>query len=1571
MCARACAHGLLVPSERAAREYRAQRERKARGKHWAAAMAAVAALPRPATSEWEARPEPDGASKRYAITPEEVAKALNLKDVPLQEHNLDTVAPPARNAGAHVQMMLRKRADDTYQILFNGRESQGTATDHGETEHVLPRILRADQLIREDASGRLVPAPVLVGVIVETGALPPDAVKLQVVQRTIVGGMQVDAGRERVLSEVGVPPARPTDAECTCVAVAYPMTLSAPATIQIYDLSKQKADAEKEKIKNAASLFEGVSSIFSGRIKRGAKQVFKSLSSSKLALIGPILVVLPTILAPTTVAGSRLISGIASGIRFFLRYGITTLVTSFALKRTEEERDLDTEKRVDISVFDLPSMIKRIGGYREGGIQSKLGRALTTMEMRKQGRPEDALLLETLTALNVDALDDEEAKEFKAALRTAIAAGPIEDEDEGEGEGEGEGEDEDEDEDEGAIDAKVEAVFQATLRGIEDAKLYNRINLSTITKTALEMRPQFETVLRIHVVDGHLDNGKGHQTFLIRSDRSFEAGLIASGYSELRNELAKAVSLVENDLLEAGWRDESVPILARAKEQTKLSTYLAAETLGLGQPKLWPTADEMLRGLRTIANWVDAKLEALLPDVVLPPTVQSGYVSAEATRYLPHVVRLRNEVSSTLVVQDSEGVAVSTIAASIIQPGGFGGGLGEAVASATATLRLMRQAVGHYIESEGTARGRARLCMHAKRFAIASDLEDGCKIESREMPLGGNNVLQTSLVYSPRMPLGVVDALAEHDAHPRLEEAMRVQWLSRPYASDGTRKDAPWKRTSSGVGIARALGLPTSHEGELVAGVIAEMAMRDAMMRTSAALLTAPARAQLMETSVQRAVRELRLAADLGKRLFRRPEEYQGWLDQSDAAFDCFPGGAALRMVLQECAAWRDWGPPWTWEAARTQPLGRFTLLEAAAQSKPVGADSLRRLLLALSSLRPDTDVPLQAFPFLGVQTVRWHTVDTLPPLWLHATSAEHGLVHRHARNALQIQVVAAYESACRVSVMATAMAISGESHLASATLRECVSARPVVGMAIEVANATTEALALLDAALATTNDAEDEPMLQPTMPTVPPASTLFDNASVDAHGTWWMGVRMAALRFDVQALAEASAVAQRKEDMVDALVNEFRGVRVDTEPSWATYLCAFAGGFVAELSPTMGRSFEDFPVYLALLPLDDPFVLDDPVRSAEIRVRTRSGGGERDSSLHPLVLASETGGDVTFQAAYVTPVSPVAIDEAGEGLHTLRTEWERGKVAMSRAPLAHGAGVDAASALLWNVERLLQALLVLVGHGHTEATIAHFVPPPPPNVPLATVAPKPTESPTLIDATRKANLLALSLQAETSDALLALKTSDNASTLKDKIGTIKERLDTLKRAKPDAEETIDMVRKAEEQCLSAFFGFFSDGWKGEDVETLLQTARNADGEFVKTNATTTSANGPKEVVLRRRALRQMHLAIVNMRRDLEESVALWTERSAAIDAENERRLGIAKQAFEHDAGLWPMSIVIARALCANIVVSVPRLHIVDTNAQPVPRAAHERFVGGVRACQKRGIRAVPIAELVAVVARF
>ena len=1520
-----------------------------------------ATLPFDATSEWTVA---DG-SARYALTPEAVADALpdGPRDVPLQSHRLDH-GPDVRGG---VQVLLRKRADGVYQLLLDGRES---TLPPGQVVHPLPRF-RMDDLAREDATGNRVPQPVRVGLLVEVGAQPPDVCKVQVVQRSFLNGIQTNYGNESVAMEAELRPFRPGDVECECLAVAYPMALTVPATLRIGDRQQARNEQDEERKAYVSRWFRALGTVVTGGFKSAMWGVFRTLSNQAQFKVAAAAAAAAVAEIQASGGGSGAISAVIASAallnalaRAALKKVESGVVTDQDAAGTASDGLPASARNAEISAHDLPDIIRRIGGYRQGGSRSNLGSAVTLSELRARGRIDDALVLQTLQRpfSSLDVLDavrtelQEENVGTDAAPRQRTPA---------------------------EVEDVLRPLSEAVRAGQQASKLTilpNSVSLAGMEMPRMRARGYVETCIRIQVVDGQQPGPQAgwRQFELDAGEFAFEAGVVASGYAELRDNLRRAIAEVRNGARFVNLQTSPLvgAVLERATQATTWREFLVKRWTGIGDQVPWPNVDALLNSLELLGRAVGGQLDALLPSVA-PPSYLDTYPRAAAVRRLPHLVRCRNVSGMSFVMENDDGTAISTLSSEPVSRDNSG--MHAVITASAATLRVVRRAIDQQLEAEGLRAPRTRLALRTRAFALPpGPLGAAARIGDRvaegrqaTAPLG----ILTRHVYNARLPPDVVDALAVRAAHPRIEEAARVTWLARAAPRPhGTAARAALARGDdterTGASVARVLGLPVSHEAELVAGVIAELAARDALARTLDGCTLAPTRGQLMRTAVQAAVEQLRAARLLAKACFgREGQNASPWLGHDDCLFDCYPSGDALRLLLHELPSWRAWSQPWTVGNATLAASDRFVVLEARGQARPPGIAALDAVLEALGALQPSLEVPLDAFPFLATQTL-CELAAGAPLVRCAVPQGVAASGEARVLAALAAHAEAAHEAASRIATLATGFRLPPWSERAA--LADCAAARPVLArvLALEVVSTASipagtppAAVAVLDRPIAACFDDEAGPPLQRGVPTEPRAATVLDNTTDAAQRV--LAARLAVFRFNIDGLASERALPATgacAEGLGDALLTRFAGLAVADAPPPAqrlAYLCPFGGGFLSELQPWAGRAFEDTPVFARHLADAGP-PTDAAVRQATLLLRPAD-----EPSQHPLVVTarhpqpgpSALGFLLSAASAAMRPEPPptTLLAHGTVPIRTLRAAWNEAERARS---------VDAASAFLWNVERLVQAVLVLAGHGHMDTTTLTCIPPPPTRVRYATVPQAPTEPPTLVQARLNAQVLALSLVPQ-QFALLTAAVGIDVNT--GAPVTLRSRLDAV-----DAKHTDARLPPGQREHISAILTFFEEYPASLSPEVRAWATPDRLALF----ATTSPPSDPNDRWWPARAasLSQFYQAMQAMRDAFAADVTKWTERVEPIRGENARREARAFEARQYELQRWPDVLRVAGAVTATLLRAPPRLEL-DVGAEDGPTKARvdasaTAFARGVATCRARGLAAVPLSELAAVAVR-
>ena len=1381
------------------------------------------------------RPVEDGAQgapvARYVATAEQVADALGAPDLPLEahdpgmapergpDHDGDEVFVRGLSGGPAVQCLLRKTSDGSYQLLLNGRVSTAAPNANGELVHTLPPP-SVDALIVEDTTGRRVPAPVAVGCVFERGAVAPDEVRLLVLQRTWLNNVQIDLGRESLVSETRVAAFSPTDAVASGVLTPYPMAIGQDAKLSIVDNRKRRERDETKRRQFVERILGALpSAIVNGSMKEFVDKVFQG--SSLLSLAYSLSSFLPTLTSSVNFSDGAPLPDVGGGPSDYnpsaaaadvararaeaaALFSVVTTVYSLVARYSMQEQRADRPagQRNDISVFDLPALLRNIAGYQTGGANSNRGRPWTVDELRAAGRINDALLLEWVASAH--RLDDDVIDTTVAGVRLL---------------------------DPSFSDARA-AAMRATYRQARDVVKDNTIDLALSNVDAIKRRGYVETVLRLEVLDGR-SRAATRQSFVIESRQSFEAGLIAQGYAEISEELrrtraALALALSDNVI------DPSQSSLFRSTITGNLARDLAQFLVRQRYSNASPSVLATVASLTDLSRRVEASLAPFAAPAVAPPAAAAAAAVTRSVRRLPQWVQPRGAANGSLVFHAESELKQgfysgpeSTAAAEALQ---------KVVDNSTKTLRVTRQAIGQFAEALGTLRPRLRFVMHAASIvpaiprlvrlgrrrvpwsqlarapasasapapAVALDPE----LDRANPPRG----VLGALHYAPRVPLGIGAALRPQ--HARTVEDLGISWIMRP-PSELPRA------------AARTLGLPATHAGELVAGLVVDLVCESLTRRTLRALRDGvdpvpalkPTAAQLVESCVDEAVRRLAAAADLGAALMAVVD----WIDVDDSLFACHgDAGIVLRRLWHECAPGRAWRRPWVAPAVGVAPAAgpapappaaapgaapgppapgapaapaaapgaaaapappairldaarlrtrRFDALGEAAGSRPPGRALLREVVDAAKRLHvPEAGLapPLRVWPFLSVQTLAWLLPPRAPlrpvPMPKDRSDA------RMLRLAMDAQTEAAFEAALRICALGHGADLSLPHR--HALLREAAHARPVLALASALHLPRNAALldepnrrigALLEAALPETDAAfATAAPLQDAMALQFPGTNAKLPYTPEARRI--LGARLAAHRMPMTERAEQQSPADvGGTGPMDELIQRMIGVRVDDPavptPLQSAFLVPFGGALVRELAPTVGRAFEDTPVHMALLasPAGAPAATEMAVGWAEtgdlthpfalVLDGTAPGAALPDSSARRLPRRWSARCESVPLVHQLLPESPAGAIGLDTVVTTLRSAVAVAETTLAQAQYMHGAGVDATAAFVWNVERLVQLQLATLGVDEGVGLLR--VPPPPPVPPaLVPLSDPPDEEP---DAEVRTELLAtlgfLSLQ--------------------------------------------------------------------------------------------------------------------------------------------------------------------------------------------------------------------------------
>lgn len=1244
-------------------------------------------LPEDATSEWVTR---DGT--RYAASPEDVARAVP-GGLTFAVHDFDKTSV---DAGCCTQVLLRKARDGTYTLLLNGRASE---PQNG--VHTLPPF-REDQLIREEATGREAPAPVAVSLLVEKGACAPDVVRLQVLQRKFAAGIQVDEGRETVAMEERVPPTRPGDVESQAVLVAYPMTIGPSPKLVLRDNARARALSEKYTKEFWKSAIGTTTAAASGTTIQSPLSVF--LSNTKGKVLGAAATALAVAVNVYLTIGSMATKSTMLAVTTSAAAVLNAAYQGFATKRASTDEELveeTTDTVTRISIFDLPALLRRLTGRQTGGLYSNLGQTFTLEELRKNGRSDDAAVLTWLAFAHP--LNPEQLEGVIAVMQEGMEAYLLDQFGKKKGDALSPAEEAQMKEAKENVAAGVNKSNQG-LKGIRDGYEFTGLDLSEIKKGSY-----VETVLRLEVIDARRNGASAHETFTLVSHVSRNAGLLASGYRQLYTELKEVVEQSVATLNAFDEQAAASPVFRHIRplvesQQPRVPTLgkkLFQLVSGTGRDVYLPAMKQIAAQIQEMGSKLEKlltplakKLDALPPPDPLPPTI----------RYLPHVVRARNRSGLTFVLdRDDEAV---DIAASADPAANNSSDLRDALAVSSTTIRIVRQAAAQFIERDGVLRPRMQTQL-VLGDDVFSSTDNSFRKRWRVLPkrdAGDARGIHTRHVYAPRMPLAVVGAMACRAEHGRVREGVAIGWLLA--GAEGSEQ----------VGVAKSFGLPPSHLGELVMGMVADLATDDALDRAQEPAYRSVRRSQLMANSVHAAIDRLALAHTLAVAVLRKNDTVHPRLQEHDAVFECYPEGDTLRKLLHESAVWREWMPP-SYTGGCNNDLKRRDAGLASALATPMGLDTVGQLLKAIGSLK-HSNVRLTNLPFLAPQTLA------------HCTDSQGG----KANGALVVHVAHAYSAAQRLHVLANGLGL--QDHVRFALLCECALARPVLDL-LSSDSPAPDADALRVFTQPIDPEADGASPAQTGAPPVPRQSALLDNLGVPRK---WLSARLASMRLDLDELEKQRVLSG---DLADA----FAELGLDGS---VQYLVPFGDTIAQEHSLLLTPFFEDAPTYVELLQR-----VPAPADANVVTVRPRHAH-EEDGDLHPYVITAD-GAVLSAAMVHIPPVDWV--DTKGAVPTTLEEATEAARVARAMPPFVLGLGVDASAAFVFNVERLVQCALI-VG----TPALLRADPPAPPKPRLVPIPDDPSEP----EALRRARFRVWVLRIATSEAGIKWLSSTLASVEKE-----------------------------------------------------------------------------------------------------------------------------------------------------------------------------------------------------------
>lgn len=480
-------------------------------------MAELATPPERAASEWLVGT--DRATRCFA-TPERVADALGLAEVPLQQHTLAArsvaAADSAVSGGAGTQVLLRKTDAGEYRLLLDGCVSTavGAVGDIGEI-HTVPRFALEDA-IEEDATRRKVPAPLLVGLLLEDGACAPERVEVEIVQRTHINGAQVDKGREPVVARTTLAPTSPADVRAPVVVAPYPMRFTRPPYVTFVDRHKEREAKLAENGNTWTRLYDALRT---GRFFGLFARYFPSTAGIGLGTL--------SIFTGLTASGGAAIA--FAGLRE-VSYALASLYAQYSIP--PDQRGTRT-KAVDINVplTGLEALLYRMTGFDSGGRWSDQGRAWTVKTLQEARRYQDAVVLEYFMYASEAAGP---AADRAATIERIAQLGNV-------------------------TQAELDTL-SANLELVHDNLVQNVFTVDGLQRAYLEADGFVDFAVRVTVFDAALPGSA--RTFLLESDVAFEAGWVAAGYYDAVQRLPAAIAEVTDVLSRKSTRLQRSPILA-------------------------------------------------------------------------------------------------------------------------------------------------------------------------------------------------------------------------------------------------------------------------------------------------------------------------------------------------------------------------------------------------------------------------------------------------------------------------------------------------------------------------------------------------------------------------------------------------------------------------------------------------------------------------------------------------------------------------------------------------------------------------------------------------------------------------------------------------------------------------------------------------------------------------------------------------------------------------------------------------------------------------------------------------
>jgi hypothetical protein len=1238
-----------------------------------------------------------------------------------------TKLPKATSTLPSTQLLLRKTSAGQWQVFLDGRHSDRGAEltiqkDEGSGAHVqvttrtfkheLPPFREESMLIEEDTN-RKIPAPVMCGCLIEEGACAPSLVRVQIVQRTYVRNVQVDIQQEPVLAETDLTPFTASEPMAKCVLLPYPSHATRAPTFVVVDDERGR---EEFKRNNSKELQGIITALVAGRAILAAKRAsqyaryFEFAYFTLLTAAGTLVAMTggPSAIGFALAFGTPLVAMV--GGRKALEFIAGYVKRSADAKRKEAGQSTDEEKeakgfknRIEIAMGDLPGLIRRLVAYNTDSLTQSGGRPLTVEDHKRAKRFDDAAMLsymtyafdpnngflkaeiemlnrlaETVEATTEDGQPTDDAREAIAKIietrKTDIqnantmrqkfndvnADNQLSSADLAPLDAEG-------------VKTMI-ANAKAAIQKITDQTHPNELDLTFLGKENL-YASNMTNYIRVEIVDNDAWNGEERaparqvHIFDAREDVAFRAGWFSSGYEEACVQLEQILENIKDPFAFGAERDRNMPIF-----YAHMSTHLTAQIADM----LSSYNVDIVQANREIAQ---AVVKATIKDVLNAVKWVREDMKAEIdnitdtdedvlVRRLPHVCKVQRAMSASARLPTGDGNVDFSAGDSpwlrIIGP------LNEALKSANASARSTRNVLSYFQEQDGTARERMRFLICYKQ---SDDVRERMNNYGREIaPTKGTGTefsrsIDSRLVYAPRMPISIAEATLCYSKHRRHGEETQTAWMA----------DAPQKSLLS------TMGVPSTHTGELLVGAYAHLVCEDLADRFNDKGLYDPRPMHLMRMGTVSAADRLRRASALGNCLLRarrdteEPPDTVTRLPDEDAFFEAYPGGADLRLALNECSEWRSWNAFWQheWKDGCKPTSSPLDQTIAAYLEAPRSSNNMVNIVRAMSKIK---SAPSDAKDDLG----DWYD---LPHLCAQSMLGvlSHPSEYGHPLGVFE-QVDHARRALYRLVKLAKVFGLMDwDDNSVVALLMESAHARPI----LEIVHR-----------MVVTNTAP-EPLRTLCNKPISFGSDYFQQVTDSPLRAQWSDAarplyhRLRSLRLANLDEGEAS----------DAFARMRLNAQDLEEPETYRLVVPFSGASIRDVSPTMSRAFEEAPIFFELTPTVNIVVdsaLDVVKGSRSVRlVPMLTSGATNPFEIEATKQQTEEGATnvvVRFTMCELSKVygaQPAATLDKCNTLDKLTTRLLEELGAQTASKKVLGNAVDAASAILWNVERMLQAMLI------------------------------------------------------------------------------------------------------------------------------------------------------------------------------------------------------------------------------------------------------------------------------------